>query len=132
MKNTGINALPSVRNNVLAITANLAIIGVLYLFLGATVSYTLRYLFPEHNAEWESWPRWRQILDIAAEMSLIVVSAFWVTYFARYLIPVIPVRPALEHLIESSGGQVAFLYAVFLFLEVLDDKLIWVYKDIFG
>jgi len=132
MKNTGINALPSLRNNVLAVSANLAIIAVLYLFLGATVSYVFKHIFPEHNAAWEAWPRWKQILDISLEMSVIVVSAFWVTYFARYLIPIIPVRPSLEHLIETSGGQVAFLYAVFVFLEVLDDKLIWVYKDIFG
>ena len=132
MKNTGVNALPSVRNNVLAISANLAIIAVLYLFLGATVSYVFKNVFPEHNAEWEAWPLWKQLLDISVEMSVIVVSAFWITYFARYLIPIIPVRSSLEHLIESSGGQVAFLYAIFVFLEVLDDKLIWVYKDIFG
>ena len=126
------NALPSVRNNVLAVSANLAIIAVLYLFLGATVSYVFKNVFPQHDASWEAWPRWKQLLDISVEMSVIVVSAFWVTYFARYLIPIIPVRPSLEHLIETSGGQVAFLYAIFVFLEVLDDKLIWVYKDIFG
>jgi len=132
MKNTGMNALPSVKGHILSVTANLAIIAVLYLFMGATVSYILKNVFPKHTAEWEAWPRWMQILDISAEMSLIVVTAFWITYLARYLIPIIPVRPSLEHLIESSGGQVAFLYAVFVFLEVLDDKLIWVYKDIFG
>jgi hypothetical protein len=27
---------------------------------------------------------------------------------------------------------VSFLYAIFVFLEVLDDKLLRVYKDIFG
>lgn len=132
MKNTGINALPSVRNNVLAISANLAIIAVLYLFLGATVSYIFKRVFPDHDASWEALPKWIQLLDISVEMSIIVVSAFWITYFARYLIPIIPIRPSLENLIEASGGQIAFLYAVFVFLEVLDDKLIWVYKDIFG
>ena len=132
MKNTGINALPSVKGHILSVSANLAIIAVLYLFMGATISYIFKNVFPKHDTAWESWPRWMQILDISAEMSLIVVTAFWITYLARYLIPIIPVRPSLEHLIESSGGQVAFLYAVFVFLEVLDDKLIWVYKDIFG
>ncbi len=132
MKNTGANALPSVQGHILSISANLAIISVLYLFLGATISYLLKNLFPEHGPEWEAWPLWKQIADISVEMMIIVITAFWITYFARYLIPIIPVRPALEHLIESAGGQVAFLYAVFVFLEVLDDKLIWVYKDIFG
>jgi hypothetical protein len=132
MKNTGINAIPSVKNNVLAVTANLSLIAVLYLFLGASVSYALKRLFPEYNEEWKSWPKWKQILDVAIEMSLIVVSAFWISYFARYFIPIVPVPSRLEYLLEASGGQVSFLYAIFVFLEVLDDKLIQVYKDIFG
>lgn len=132
MKNTGINAIPSVKNNILAVTLNLSLIAVLYLFLGASVSYALKRLFPEYNDEWKAWPKWRQILDVSLEMSVIVVSAFWISYFARYLIPVIPVPARLEYLLEASGGQVSFLYAIFVFLEVLDDKLIQVYKDIFG
>ncbi len=132
MKNTGVNALPSIRGHILSISANLALVAVLYLFMGTTISYVLKNIFPEHNPSWEALPRWMQILDISVEMAIIVVTAFWVTYFARYLIPIVPVRPSLEYLIESSGGQVAFLYAIFVFLEVLDDKLLWVYKDIFG
>ena len=132
MKNTGINAIPSVKHNVLSVSANLGIIAVIYLFLGASVSYILKRVFPPHDSDWESWPRWKQILDISVEMSVIVISTFWITYFARFIIPVVPVPPSLEQLIEASGGQVAFLYAVFVFLEVLDDKLLWVYKDIFG
>ena len=132
MKNTGINAIPSVKNHVLTITLNIAIIAVFYLFLGASISYLLRQVVPAYDTEWERWPRWKQILDVSIEMILIVVSAFWVTYFARYAIPVVPVKPSLEYLIEQFGGQVSFLYAIFVFLEVLDDKLIFIYKDIFA
>lgn len=132
MKNTGINAIPSVRNHVASVTLNIAIIAVLYLFLGASVSYLLRRVVPSFDSEWERWPRWKQILDVSLEMVVIVVSSFWITYAARYFIPIVPVKASLEHLIEQFGGQVSFLYAIFVFLEVLDDKLIFVYKDIFG
>jgi hypothetical protein len=132
MKNTGINAIPSVKNHVLTITLNIAIIAVFYLFLGASISYLLRRMVPAYDTEWERLPRWKQILDVSIEMVLIVVSAFWVTYFARYAIPVVPVKSSLEYLIEQFGGQVSFLYAIFVFLEVLDDKLIFIYKDIFA
>jgi len=132
MKNTGINAIPSVRGNVLAVTLNLALISAAYLFLGATVSYTLKQVFPPQDEAWNSWPKWAQILDVAVEMAVIVVSAFWISYFARFMIPIVPVPPRLEYLLESAGGQVSFLYAIFVFLEVLDDKLLRVYKDIFG
>jgi hypothetical protein len=132
MKNTGINRIPPVKHHILAITLNIAIIAVFYLFLGASISYLLRQVVPAYDTTWERWPRWKQILDVSIEMVLIVVSAFWVTYFARYVIPVIPVKASLEYLIEQFGGQVSFLYAIFVFLEVLDDKLIFIYKDIFA
>lgn len=132
MKNTGINAIPSVRGNVLAVTANLALIAVAYLFLGSTVSYALKTIFPPQDEAWKAWPKWAQMLDVAVEMAVIVVTAFWIGYFARYMIPIVPVPAKLETLLEASGGQVSFLYALFVFLEVLDDKLLWVYKDIFG
>ena len=132
MKNTGINAIPSVRGNVLAVTVNLALIAVIYLFLGASVSYALKQVFPPHDEEWQTWSKPAQLLDVAVEMAVIVVSAFWIGYVARYIIPIVPVPARLEHLLEASGAQVSFLYALFVFLEVLDDKLLWVYKDIFG
>ena len=132
MKNTGINAIPPVKHHIIAITLNIAIIAVFYLFLGASISYLLRQVVPVYDTTWERWPRWKQVLDVSIEMVLIVVSAFWVTYFARYVIPVIPVKASLEYLIEQFGGQVSFLYAIFIFLEVLDDKLIFIYKDIFA
>jgi hypothetical protein len=116
---------------VLAVTGNLALIAVVYLFLGATVSYVLKRVFPTYDSEWEAWPKWKQILDVSTEVAIIVVTAFWISYFARFIIPIIPVPATLEHLLESAGGQVSFLYALFVFLEVLDDKLIRVYKDIF-
>jgi hypothetical protein len=132
MKNTGINAIPSVRGHVLAISANLALIAAVYLFLGASISYLLKQLFPPQDEAWNAWPKWAQLLDVAVEMAVIVVSAFWISYIARFIIPIVPVPSKLEHLLETSGGQVSFLYAIFVFLEVLDDKLLRVYKDIFG
>lgn len=132
MKNTGINAIPSVRGHVIAVTLNLALIAAVYLFLGATVSYALKKIFPPHNEEWNRWSKPAQLLDVSLEMSAIVVSAFWISYFARYIIPIVPVPARLEHLLESGGAQVSFLYAIFVFLEVVDDKLLQLYKDIFG
>jgi hypothetical protein len=132
MKNTGINAIPSVRGHVLAISANLALIAAVYLFLGASVSYLLKQLFPPQDEAWNAWPKWAQLLDVAVEMAVIVVSGFWISYVARFIIPIVHVPVSLEHLLETSGGQVSFLYAIFVFLEVLDDKLLRVYKDIFG
>ena len=42
-----------------------------------------------------------------------------------------PISSDLERYIESFGGQTVFIYAVFIFMETLDDKLIHVFRDIF-
>ncbi len=132
MKNVGLNSIPSVKGHVLNLTLNLVFVAIFYIFLGAAVSYALRSLAPTYDAEWEALPNAVQAADVAIEISVIVLVAFWLTYVVHRWIPVVPVSPALEHYIESFGGQMVFLYAVFLFMETLDDKLKHVFQDIFG
>lgn len=132
MKNTGLNTLPSVRGQVFNLTANLVCIGIFYVFLGAFVSYWLSKLFPKFDEEWEKRPNWVQLVDVSAEISIIVVIAFWLTYLVHSYIPILPVSTQLEGYIESFGGQMIFVYAVFIFMDTLDDKLKHVFQDFFG
>jgi len=132
MKNLGLNSIPSVKGHVVNLTLNLAFVAIFYIFLGAAVSYVLKNLAPTFNAEWEALPNAVQALDVAVEISVLVLIAFWLTYVVHRWIPIFPVSSALEHYIESFGGQMVFIYAVFLFMETLDDKLKHVFQDIFG
>lgn len=113
------------------LTINLVFVAIFYVFLGGAVSYLLSQLFPKFDSEWEKLPNVVQAADIAVEISLIVVIAFWLTYFVHKWIPIMSVSSGLEHYIESFGGQMVFIYAVFIFMETLDDKLVYVFKDIF-
>jgi len=132
MKNTGLNTLPSVRGQVFNLTVNLVCIGIFYVFLGAFVSFWLSKLFPKFDEEWEKRPNWFQLVDVSVEISVIVVIAFWLTYLVHSYIPILPVSTQLEGYIESFGGQMIFVYAVFLFMDTLDDKLKHVFQDFFG
>jgi hypothetical protein len=132
MKNTGLNSIPSVRGQVFNLTVNLVCIGIFYVFLGAFVSYWLSKMFPKFDEEWERRPNWVQFLDVATEISIIVVVAFWLTYIVHSYIPILPVSTHLEGYIESFGGQMIFVYAVFVFMDTLDDKLKHVFQDFFG
>lgn len=132
MKNTGLNRIPSVRGHMVALTVNLVFVAIFYVFLGAAVSYVLAKVFPTYDEGWEALPLWLQALDVATEMSFIVVIAFWLTYVVNTWIPILPVSSALEHYVESFGGQMVFIYAVFIFMDTLDDKLIRVFQEIFG
>ena len=131
MKNTGANAIPSVRGQELSLMLNLAAMTVFYLFLGAGVSYLFASAVPKFDEEWKKQPQWYRIVDVTTELVLIVILAFWISYLTRFLIPVVPLSSRLETYVESFGVQLAFLYAIFIFLETLDDKMIHAFQDIF-
>jgi hypothetical protein len=132
MKNVGLNHIPPVKGQVLNLTINLICVAVFYVFLGAAVSYGLSHLFPDYDDDWKKRPIWQQALDVSAETSAIIVIAFWLTYFVHIWIPILPISGALEGYVESFGGQMMFVYAVFIFMDTLDDKLVYVFRRIFG
>lgn len=132
MKNVGLNTVPSVKGHILNLTLNLVLIGIFYVFLGGLLSWSMWRIFPEFNEQWEKQSNLYQLADVSMEISVIVVIAFWTTYFVHSFIPILPVTSALEGYLESFGGQMVFIYAVFVFLDTLDDKLKHVFNDFFG
>jgi hypothetical protein len=131
MKNVGLNTVPSVKGHILNLTLNLMCIAIFYVFLGGLLSWTMWRIFPQFNEQWEKQSNLYQLADVSMEISIIVVVAFWTTYFVHSFIPILPVTSALEGYLESFGGQMVFIYAVFVFLDTLDDKLKHVFHDFF-
>ena len=132
MKNVGLNTVPIVKGHILNLTLNLVFIAIFYLFLGGLVSWSMWRVFPQFNEQGEKQSNLYQLADVSMEISIIVVVAFWTTYFVHSFIPILPVTSALEGYLESFGGQMVFIYAVFVFLDTLDDKLKHVFNDFFG
>ena len=132
MKNAGLNTVPSVKGHILNLTLNLVFIAIFYLFLGGLLSWSMWRIFPEFNEQWEKQSNLYQLADVSMEISIVVIVAFWTTYFVHSFIPVLSVTSALEGYLESFGGQMVFIYAVFVFLDTLDDKLKHVFNDFFG
>ena len=132
MKNVGLNTVPSVKGHILNLTLNLVCIAIFYVFLGGLLSWTMWRIFPEFNEQWEKQSNLYQLADVSMEISIIVIVAFWTSYFVNSFIPILPVTSALEGYLESFGAQMVFIYAVFVFLDTLDDKLKHVFHDFFG
>jgi len=132
MKNVGLNTVPSVKGHILNLTLNLVCIAIFYLFLGGLLSWSMWRIFPEFNEQWEKQSNLYQLADVSMEISIIIIVAFWTTYFVNSFIPILPVSSALEGYLESFGAQMVFIYAVFVFLDTLDDKLKHVFNDFFG
>jgi hypothetical protein len=132
MKNAGANAIPSLKGQIVPLMANLAFMTVFYLFIGAGVSYAFAELTPDYDEKWRALPRIYRVADVTLELIAIVILAFWISYITRFLIPIVPLSPKLETYVESFGVQLAFLYAIFIFLGTLDDKMVHAFQDIFG
>ena len=132
MKNVGLNTVPSVKGHILNLTLNLVFIAIFYVFLGGLLSWSMWRIFPEFNEQWEKQSNLYQLVDVSMEISIIVIVAFWTTYFVNSFIPILHVTSALEGYLESFGAQMVFIYAVFVFLDTLDDKLKHVFNDFFG
>ena len=128
MKNAGLNSLPKVEGYMLALTINLVVLGLFNAALGFIVSWVIGLLFPDYTEEWKKEPAWIQWSDVMAEISLLVIAAFWVTYLVRYIIPIVPLKPALEHYIEQYGSNFMFMYAIFIFFGDLSDKMIFLFQ----
>jgi len=128
MKNHVHNRLPPVSGHIFNLTLNLVFVGLVYVVLGVVISYILRLVFPEFDEKWKKTSTWFQVADVSVEISLIVVIAFWATYAIHFLLPVLPVSPALEYFIEVYGGRVMFVYAIFIFMRSLDDKLTYLFS----
>ena len=80
MKNSGLNSIPSVKGQIFNLTINLVFIAIFYVFLGGLLSWCMWRVFPEFNEEWEKKSNMFQLLDVSAEISIIVIIAFWTTY----------------------------------------------------
>ena len=132
MKNVGLNVVPSVKGHIFNLTVNLIYMSIFYVFLGGLLSWIMWRMFPQFNEQWEKQSNMYQLADVSMEISIIVIVAFWTTYFVNSFIPILPVSSALEGYLESFGAQMVFIYAVFVFLDTLDDKLKHVFNDFFG
>lgn len=128
MKNTGLSSLPKVEGHGVSLTINLIVLSIFYVIIGFLVSYGIGLFFPDYTEEWKKEPLWLRLADVTAEVSLLVVASFWVTYFARFVIPVIPLKPSLEHYLEQYAGNTMFIYAIFIFFNDLSDKLIYLFQ----
>jgi hypothetical protein len=128
MKNAGLSSLPKVEGHGISLTINLIVLSIFYVVIGFLVSYIIGLLFPDYTEEWKKEPLWLRLADVTAEVSLLVVASFWVTYFARFVIPVIPLKASLEYYLEQYAGNTMFIYAIFIFFNDLSDKLIYLFQ----
>jgi len=117
------------------VTGNIAVFSIMYTVAGALLSFVLYYLFDEYNEEKKEWEKKGlsyQLFDLAIEVSLIGITAFWLVYFMNISTPIIPIRKGLEDFVDSYTAGLFFMFAIFIFLGDLTNKLKYVFETFLG
>jgi hypothetical protein len=122
-------------NDAVRVTGNIAVFSIVYTIAGAILSYILYYLFDvydDKNREWEEKGLAYQVFDVGVEVSIIAVVAFWLVYFMNTSTPIIPVRKGLEDFVDSYTAGLFFIFAIFIFLGDLTNKLKYIFDHYLG
>lgn len=113
---------------IIGATINVAILSVFYTSLGGLISYGLFQFVSPYDEKWEKQSTIYQILDIMAELSLVGILAFWITYNIKEAPPIFKVSKEMDSLVDTYISGIFFAYAMFLFLEYLDSKIKFLYQ----
>lgn len=108
-------------------TLNITILAAFYTAVGALLSSLLFHMFDDCDTTWKSENLLYQLGDIFLELGLIGSVAFWVTYIIRDYAPIFPIHKTLDVLIDTYISSLFFAFAMFIFLDQLNEKIKYLY-----
>jgi hypothetical protein len=112
------------------ITVNVIVLALFYTLFGALISYVMYYIFDEYNEDWKKKSILFQTADVAIEVSIIAVVAFWSSRITEMLPPFLTVRKELDTLVDGYISGIFFIFAVFVFMDHLSEKLRFVFEKL--
>jgi hypothetical protein len=117
---------------VLAVTLNASILAVMYTIFGGLVSYVFYHVFDEFDENWKKKSLFFKIADVTIEISIVAIIAFWSSRFTERLPAFFPVRKELDRLVDGYISGIFYIFAIFLFMDQLTDKLKYLHEENLG
>jgi SNF family Na+-dependent transporter len=117
---------------IFGVTINAALLAIFYTVVGGVVSYIFYHIFDECDDDWKKRSTLQQTGDVCLEISLVAIIAFWTSRFIEKLPPFIPVNKQLDILVDSYISGIFFIFAIFLFIDELTDKLKYLHNKFLG
>lgn len=111
---------------------NAIFLAIFYTIFGALLSYVMYYLFNEFDDEWKQKTLLFQLGDVGLEISILASVALWSTEIIKVAPPFLPVRKDLDLLVDNYISGIFFIFAVFVFMDQLTDKLKFLFNRILG
>ncbi|NDB81197.1 MAG: hypothetical protein EB127_00385 [Alphaproteobacteria bacterium] len=114
------------------VSTNAILLAIFYTIFGALLSYAMYHLFNEFDDEWKQKTILFQITDVTLEVSILASVAFWTSEIINVAPPFLPVRRELDNLVDSYISGIFFIFAVFVFMDQLTEKLKYLFARILG
>jgi heme/copper-type cytochrome/quinol oxidase subunit 2 len=111
------------------VTINASLLAIMYTVFGALISYIFYHIFDEFNDEWKKRSEAYKITEVTVELIIIANIAFWSAQYIEMLQPFVPVRKELDRLVDGFISGIFFIFAIFLFIDQLTEKLKYLYHD---
>lgn len=115
---------------IVGVTLNASILAVFYTVLGGVISYILGIFVDIPFDDWKKQSIWYQVGTVSLELSIVGTIGFWIMFVIRAAAPIFPVSKELDYLVDTYIGGVFFAYAMFLFIQKLDDKIRYLYTEL--
>ncbi len=116
----------------LFVTLNASGLAIFYTVLGVFVSYILYYLFDVYDETWKRRSLLFQASDVSIEIAILSVIAFWSAHVIELAPPVFHVRKQLDVLVDSHISGIFYIFAVFIFMDDLTEKLKYLFDELLG
>lgn len=119
-------------NEMLRVSFNVSGLALIYTFIGALASFIIYHIVDEYDDEWKKQTLFYKIRDVAIELTIIAFIAFWSSYLIIIFPQILHVRPPLDDLIDNYGSNMFYIFAIFIFLDDLTEKLKLLYNENLG
>ena len=109
------------------VSMNAGILAIFYTLFGLIISIGLNTIFGECDNKWKKLHVAYKIGDVSSEIVILALIAFWSEHIIEIAPPFFPVRKELDLLVDSYISGIFYMYAIFLFMGSLSDKIknIW-------
>lgn len=114
------------------VTINASILAIFYTIFGALISYIFYHIFDEFDDDWKERSVHYKLLDVSVEIVIIAIIAFWSAQYIELLPPFMRVRKELDTLVDGYISGIFFIFAIFLFIDELTEKLKYLHHEYLG
>jgi len=111
---------------------NAIFLAIFYTIFGALLSYVMYHLFNEFDETWKQKTLLFQLGDVGLEVSILASVALWSTEIIKIAPSFLPVRKELDLLVDNYISGIFFIFAVFVFMDQLTEKLKYLFARILG